>query len=181
MAQWEVRVVYRNGDRHWENIWGVDVGALEDVPADLILAFESFAIATLLNRYSVERIVRRPAGSHDAFIEVLVGTAGALLVADNKVLPLFNVVRLLLNAGAGRPGLKLLRGVLLDVHILDEENHIDPALLAIVEGAAITLFNAASDAACSLTVGDSFRAAVSPVVDSTIEMRQLHRKRRRTT
>jgi hypothetical protein len=179
MAVWEVRAVFQYGDRFWENVWEVDVGSLTDVPSALLLAFETFHLSTLLDLYTLVRIVRRPAGTTDEFIETLVGTVGANEVGSNHVLPLWNTVRLLLQGGAGRPGSKFLRGFLTDAMIADELFHIDPAIVSAVETHAIDLFNAASDADCSIVFGAGFQVAVSPVVQASIQMRQPHRKRRR--
>jgi hypothetical protein len=110
MAVWEVRVVNQTGERFWENVWHVDVGADTDVDPALLSAFETFAVNMLLTIYSCARIVRRPAGTTDAFIEILVGAAGTRGLAGSFALPLFNTVRVLLAAGAGRPGLKYFRG-----------------------------------------------------------------------
>lgn len=180
MAVWETRLVYKVADRFWENIFHVDIGSATDVPPDLVLAFEQFGRSVLLDAFTLDRIVRRPAGSHDAFIETVVGLVGLNTVGTSKILPLFNVVRVLLQVGAGRPGIKYLRGLLLNVHLIDEQDHIDPALLTIVNNAFDTLYNAASDAACTFVVGADDKPSVSAAVDHTIEMRQQHRKRKKT-
>jgi len=181
MAVWENRVVYRYGDRFWENVWNIDVGSETDVPSAVTLALETFAIQTLLNIFTVERVVRRPQGSHDEFIEVLVGAAGALAIGSNKVLPLWNTVKVLLNAGAGRPGIKFLRGILTQASLVDEQNHIDGGTVALVQDRLTTLFNAFSDAAVTLVIGAGDKPAVSPLVSDTVQMRQQHRKRKKST
>jgi hypothetical protein len=180
MAVWEVRPVFQYGDRFWENIWHVDAGADTDVAPALISAFVDFSLETLLDLYSLARVVRRPAGSHDEFIEVIVAGAGLVGAGDNLALPLFNVARILLSGGVGRPGEKLLRGLLLNSDVIDNQNHIKPALVSYVTGKVDDLFNAASTAGQSIVFGATDKVAVSPIVDSTIQMRQLHRKRKKT-
>lgn len=181
MAVWEVRLVYQTGDRFWENVWHVDVGSADDVPSALVLAFETFGLSTLRDIYTLARIARRPAGSTNEFIDVIVGAAGSVVTGADKVLPLFNVVRLLLEAGAGRPGVKLLRGLLVGGDLADEQNHLAAPMISLVQSAANDLFNAASDASCTFVVGAGNRPAVSPSVDPQVEMRQRHRKRKKTT
>jgi hypothetical protein len=161
-------------------VWHVDIGALEDVPGGLLLALQTFHLDTLLDLYTLVRLVRRPAGTSDAFIEVLIDTVGANAVGAAHVLPLWNTVRILLEGGVGRPGIKFLRGFLTDAMLADELGHIDPAIVTAIENHAIDLFNAASDAACSFVYGSDNRVAVSPTTQSSIQMRQPHRKRRRT-
>jgi hypothetical protein len=180
MAVWEVRTVVQNGDRSWENVWHVDVGSATDVPPDLVDAFITFARNTLLDLYTVARVVRRPAGTTDEFIEVIVDAAGTIASSGFIALPLFNVVRVLLAGGVGRPGVKYLRGVLATAHIIDDNNTIASALLTAIQGELNTLFNAASDALCDIVFGASNKVAVSSDPDNIVHMRQQHRKRRRS-
>lgn len=180
MAVWEVRLVYRNGDRGWENVWHVDTGADTDVDPALTLAFETFGLNTLLSIYNLQRIARRPAGTTNEFIDVIVDAAGLLPIGSNVAMPLFNVIRLLLGGGVGRPGSKLLRGALVAADVIDSQNHISTTLRGIIEAEAVTLFNAASAAGQTLVFGADNRPAVSPTTDSQIQERQLHRKRKKT-
>jgi hypothetical protein len=180
MGVWEVRLVYRNGDRGWENVWHVDTGADTDVDPALVGAFQDFGLNTLLSIYNLQRIARRPAGTTNEFIDVIIDAAGLLPIGSNVAMPLFNVVRLLLEGGVGRPGSKLLRGALVAADVIDSQNHISTTLRGIIEDQAILLFNAASAAGQSLVFGDDNRAAVSPTTDSQIQERQLHRKRKKT-
>lgn len=179
MAVWEVRLVFRDGDRFWENVWDVDVGSADDVPPALILAFEAFGLNLLRDIYSLSKIVRRPAGSHDEFIEVIVEAAGHVLSSGVKVLPLFNTIKLLLNGGVGRVGYKFLRGYLANDGLADEQGHINPSIVTLVQGEADALFNAASDAACQIVYGAAHKVAVSPAVQSLVQERQRHRKRKK--
>lgn len=180
MAVWEVRLVNQTGERFWENVWHVNIGADTDVDPALLSAFETFGINMLLENFSLARIVRRPKGTTDAFIEILVGAAGTRGLAGSFALPLFNTVRLLLAAGAGRPGLKYIRGLLKTADIIDEQNHIDPALITYVNTQIDVLFNAASDAGQSFVIGSADKFAVSAEPDTSVEMRQLHRKRKKS-
>lgn len=172
--------MYQTGDRFWENVWHVDVGADTDVDAGLISAFTTFGLDTLRDAFKLARIVRRPAGSTDEFIEVIVDAVGHLAVGSGKLLPLWNVVRILLASGVGRPGIKYLRGVLMDTSIEDEQNTIVSALAAAIQSSVDDLFNAASTAGQFIAFGDPTKDAVSAEVDNTIHMRQQHRKRRKT-
>ena len=180
MAIWEVRLVFRTGDRFWENVWHVDVGVLEDVPADLILAFETFGLQGLRDIYALSKIVRRPAGTTDEFIEVVLETAGAVASGSVNVLPLYNTIKLFLNGGVGRPGYKFLRGYLASDGVADDEGHMNPSIVTLFQGLADNLFNAASDAGCSIVFGADNKVAVSPTVQSLIQERQRHRKRKKT-
>jgi len=180
MAVWEVRLVYRNGDRGWENVWHVDAGSDSDVDPDLLTEFQDFGLNTLLSIYSLQRIARRPVGTSNEFIDIIIDAAGLLPIGSNVPMPLFNVIRLLLEGGAGRPGIKLLRGALVVADVIDAQNHISSTLRGIIENAAIDLFNAATTAGQPLVIGADARPAVTPTTDSQVQERQLHRKRRHT-
>jgi len=180
MAVWEVRLVFRNGDRFWENVWHVDVGLLEDVPADLLLAFETFGLSGLRDIYALSKIVRRPAGTTDEFIEIVLESAGLVATAGVNVLPLYNTIKIFLNGGVGRPGYKFIRGYLADDGIADDQDHMNSTIVTFWQGLANDLFNAASDASCQLVFGAGDKVAVSPSVQSLIQMRQKHRKRKKT-
>jgi len=181
MAIWEVKVINRYGDRFWENVWKVDIGAATDVPPAVVDAFEAFGLDTLLSIYELSRIVRRPAGTTDAFIEVIVGSPGGRSVGSSFALPLFNTIRVLLNGAAGRPGIKYLRGLLLAADIIDEANHINSTLLGNVQTQLNTLYNACSDASCFIVEGADNSPTTTADPGTTVAMRQLHRKRRKVT
>lgn len=172
--------MYRFGDRGWENVWHIDTGALDDVDPSVILAFQDFGLNTLLSVYNLQRIARRPAGTTNEFIEVIVDAAGAIGIGSLVPMPLFNVIRLLLEGGVGRPGSKLLRGGLVTADVVDDSNHISSTLRTLIEGQAINLFNAVTDAGQSIVFGADNRTAVSPTTDSQVQMRQQHRKRKKS-
>jgi hypothetical protein len=181
LAIWEVRLVYRNGDRGWENVWHVDSGSDSDVDPALLGQFQTFGLNTLLSIYNLQRIARRVVGTDNEFIDIIVDAAGALPIGSLVAMPLFNVVRVLLEGGVGRPGSKLMRGGLVTADVVDSANHISTTLRGIYESEAVDLFNAASAASQFLVFGSDNRAAVSPTIDSQVQERQLHRKRKKTT
>jgi hypothetical protein len=180
MAIWEMRAVDQYGDRFWENIWHVDVGDDGDIAPGLVEAFATFHQACLLDLYTLARTVRRPAGTADAFIEVVIGAAGGIDSGTGLALPLFNVIRVLLNGGAGRPGVKLLRGILLASDVIDAANHINPDVITFVNTHLDDLLNAASVAGQQIVFGSANQPAVSAEPSNLIAMRQLHRKRKKT-
>jgi hypothetical protein len=180
MAVWEVRVVYAYGDRSWENVWHVDTGADTDVDPALILQFADTAKELLLSLYTVNRIARRPLGSHDEFIETVFDLVGGIAIGGNKALPLFNVARVILAGGVGRPGLKSLRGLLTSSDIIDSANHISATLVSLIQEEMSLLFNAASDAGQQIVFGEANKVAVSPLALAQVFGRQQHRKRKKT-
>jgi hypothetical protein len=61
-----------------------------------------------------------------------------------------------------------------------EQNHIDSALITYVNTQLDVLLNAASDAGQSFVIGEDDKPVVSAEPDTLVEMRQLHRKRKKT-
>lgn len=180
MAVWEVRVVFTNGDRHWENVWHIDVGSADDVPAGVIDALRDFHLGRLLGIYTLEKIVRRPAGTSDAFIEALFNLAGTRTVSSGDALPLFNTVRALLSGGVGRPGIKFLRGFLVTSDLVDNAGTINSTTVAGITAALIDLIDAVDAASCTIVFGSALRVALSAATQAVAQMRQQHRKRRRS-
>lgn len=178
MATFEVRAVFSYGDRHWENVWEVDVGTAADVPDTVITAFKTFHLDTLLSTYILDKIVRRPSGSHDEFIEVLYGLPGNRDVGASEPLPLFNTILVYLAPFAGRPGLKYLRGFLVNTDLVGLGGAIADAARATVEGRMIDLLAAVLAASCFIAVAADKQVTASSIKETT-QMRQLHRKRKK--
>lgn len=180
MAIWEVRAVFKYGDRFWENVWHLDIGELEDFPVGAIVAVSNFSLDTLLNVYELVKIVRRPAGTSDAFVESIANTPGNRSAGADVALPLFDTVRLVLEGGVGRPGQKFLRGLLLLNDIAASGGVLKPAVIALVEAAATTLISDLLADDVQIVVGSTNKVVLSASAESDVQERQLHRKRRRS-
>lgn len=179
MAVWEVRVVMSAGDRGWENVWHVDVGSDTDVDPTVINSLRTLYETILLPAFTLVKIVRRPAGSHDAFIEAIYELAGGRSGATGFALPLFDVIRVILGGAVGRPGVKYLRGCLTTGDITDAGDDIGTSFLGGVETLIDNVIAAAVAAGQQLVFGED-RVALTATPQPKVAMRQLHRKRRRT-
>ncbi|MES2367827.1 MAG: hypothetical protein V4563_18260 [Pseudomonadota bacterium] len=180
MAVWEVRAVLSNGSREWSNVYHIDIGADTDVDPTILSELATFYNAVMLSPFALDRIIRRPAGVAGAFIIASYGVFGGRALAGNLALPLFNTVKMLLDSGAGRPGFKFLRGMLLNVDLDDSQSSIDPAVISDINIAFDDVLNAASAASQLFVEGSSFAPIVSTSFEALVAMRQLHRKRRAT-
>jgi len=180
MAIWEVRVVFKTGDRQWENVYHIDVGSLDDVPVGIISGLQAYHLPLLLPIYTLSKIVRRPAGTTDAFIEAIVNLAGTRTSATGFALPLFNTIGLFLGGGAGKPGFKYLRGALTSDDIIDENNSINTALLAGVVTSFDALIAAATTAGVNFVYGATEKFITTASAELAVQMRQMHRKRKRS-
>jgi hypothetical protein len=180
MTVFETKVIFKNGDRHWENVWHVQPRSGIDMPGAVIEGLQTFHHELLLANYVLERIVWRELGTTNDFFEFIINIAGNRTTSGVNALPLFNVVRLLLASGSGRPGLKLLRGFLAASDLVDDLGTIDPTLVSTITTKIITLFNTVNDSDADFVVGAANKIATTASVDNEVEMRQQHRKRRRS-
>jgi hypothetical protein len=180
MAVWEVRVVATDSSRSWENVWHIDVGDADDVPAAVISALYDFHVGHLLEIYVLSKIARRPVGTHDEFIESIYNHAGSVPLSGSFPLPLFNTLKFFLTGGTGRPGYKFLRGLLTSANVIDDRNNISPSLVANVETAVLALISAVTGADAEIVFGLG-KIATSASTQLFVQMRQQHRKRKRST
>lgn len=174
----EVKVYMQYGDRFWSNVWEVESPDLATVIANTG-PFITFHRDLLLDVYSVARILIREAGTTDAFSQLIVNESGNMDATGSKLLPLYDTVGLVLSGSfLGRTGLKYLRGLLVDGSI-DTNGLIVDGVKALVLGALGTL---SGDLAAEGI--DIILEAGKVVTDGSIrplpQMRQLHRKRKKT-
>jgi hypothetical protein len=180
MAVLEVRVVFTDGSRNWENVYDIDVGDGTTLPGPVVTAFKDWAIAHLLNIYDLVKIAERPAGSHDEFIEHLFGLVGLRSPGGGLALPLFNTVKLALAGALGRNGVKYLRGMLLAGDIVNNTGLINTAVTGSIQDAFDTFLAALATNSCTLKYAGGTKSVTSGVVSTEDQMRQEHRKRRRS-
>lgn len=173
-----VQVHYRRAvTEKWSNVWHVEAADLSvaesafvtaGVPDLLPLLHNSCQIASfLVSDPLTSEFITHPVGAN--------GTSGA----TGEMLPLFNSVRAFFNDGSfGRPDNKFIKGLLTEA---DQANGIvDPTTRSTVVTRLSTLITDMSAASAALVSvqGDPY-ASVS--VQTEVQMRQMHRKRRRVT
>jgi hypothetical protein len=93
---------------------------------------------------------------------------------------LYNTVKILLNGGVGRPGAKLLRGLLATTDYDGPQGDLQNGLVSMVQTELTNLLNAAVAPAEFFVFGKGQQAVVTGVVQAIAQMRQEHRKRRKT-
>jgi hypothetical protein len=179
MAVWEVRAVLSFGDRNWENVYHIDAGAADDVAGAVLDELANFYLNNTFETYVLQRIVRRVLGTADAFIEISIESPGLGAVGSSVPAPLFNTVAMLFDSGIGRPGLKYLRGMLLQTDIVDVNGTLRSGIITGLNSAFDLVLNAASDAAQTFVFGASNKAVVSTSFRGAVQERQRHRRRRR--
>jgi hypothetical protein len=119
-------------------------------------------------------------GTSDEFTEAVFNTAGLVDVGTGDAMPLWNTVKVLLVGGIGRPGIKYLRGMIFGDSLSGDAGLLDSALVLAIQEEWDTMQNAVETAGCHLVYGAANKLAVSGVVQNLVQMRQQHRKRRRS-
>ena len=85
------------------------------------------------------------------------------------------------SSSAGRPGQKFLRGYLTDADLSGDDVHIESASVSQVEDAVFALLNTASSEGYTFVESGDDKPVSGAAVQALVQMRQLHRKRRRST
>ena len=178
MAVTRIQVFYnKSGTEKWSNVYHADGADLSVVAAAfdeaLKLPLRGLAHITVL----LEKVLFSSL-TDDTFLEVPINSAGVNGDTDD-LMPLFNCAKVLFTTdGFGRPDYKYLKGTLTDD--ANESGFIASSVIAAIVGAfdtAISDMSINSAPLCSEN-GDLWTATS---VQSKIQMRQMHRRRRRTT
>ena len=178
MTIFRVQVFYQRSLREkWSNVWHNNAADM----STLQTRFSSIAVPDLLSILHpdctlVRYLISDLAG--DTFLTTEIGDAGTS--ADSgDMLPLFNSVKVLFNDGSfGRPDLKYFKGVLTES--LQTDGELTPAFRTAMDVSVTTLLSDMDAGNCPFVsiTGDEYATAS---VQSEVQMRQMHRRRRRTT
>lgn len=177
MAVFRVQVFYEKGDiAKWTNVYHVSADTLLEARDN----FSAVAVAFLLDLLNTTCLIRKILVSSltsDDFSEEPLNEAGTSS-SGGTLLPLFNSVKVLIQpANLGRADYKFFKGYLTeDLH---SAGFLGTGVSSTVDGivtSMITDMIAASAPLCSEN-GDLW---VSPSVQEAVQMRQMHRRRRRS-
>lgn len=162
------------GDRFWTNVYHTNATTLDaaaDLAFDTIMPFEA---APMDGSFKVVKIlVSNMAG--DDFRSIPTNVAGG--ASGSPYLPLFNTIKVnFLVAGDGRNDYKFYRGILSEAN--QTNGQVDSGLVTSLSVAVNTLIADASAGGTDL-VDSEGNLWVSGEVQVAVQMRQLHRRRRR--
>lgn len=167
-------------DREWSNTYLYEADDLATAQA-AGQAIGGVEVGFHLDNVTISRVLTSDTDPDtDVFaVDVLnlIGTRGT--GSGGQWLPLFNVFRIDINVvGGGRPSRKYYRGP-----VLESDNvggFVDPTVRGAIEASFAALITAANAEGGELVDPDG-QAYVNGVTFSKVGMRQLHRKRRKTT
>lgn len=177
MATTRLQVFYQQGEgAKWSNVYHLDVTTITDA----ITNFDSFMKDILLGLlHSTCRITKVLASSlsDDTFQEQSVEEFGTSAFTDS-LLPFFNCVKVVINTTAlGRPDVKFMKGWLTEGNT--SSGTIDESPLAGFLDGFNGMIEVMTDESVPLVSDDGALWGVASA-PPLIQMRQMHRKRRRT-
>lgn len=178
MPVFRTQVFYTRGSTgKWSNVWHNSAALITDV----VSAWSSDGIPDLLpildNTAQIASfLVSDLAGTQ--FVTTPVNAAGTSS-ASGDLLPLFNSLKALFPDGSlGRPDYKYFKGFVTES--IQTNGNLNSGTITAVEALLATLI-ADMDAAGAALVSDDNDAYVSASVQEAVQMRQMHRKRKKTT
>jgi len=177
MPVFRVQVNYAFGaSGKWSNVWHCSASDLSTVA----VAFQSVGVPDLLDILHNEcQLVSLLISSEtdDTFITVPINASGTSSVTD-ELLPLFNSVKaFLLDDSLGRPDYKFIKGYLTE--LLQVNGNIEPAAdTAIVTALGALIADMDGEGAPMVSADNDPYSSVS--VQPAVQMRQMHRRRKKT-
>lgn len=179
MADFKVQTKKRTltSDHEWSNDWYVSAANLGQAAATANLIHD-FEVAVHLDLVFFTHDVVSPwPVSGGGFTTITRNDQGARSLGSSDYLTLFNTVRVDLGAGVGRPSPKYLRLPIIETETT--AGALSSTLIALVESALDDLFDAV-DALGTELEQSSLASIIEHSTYGFVQMRQLHRKRKRT-
>jgi hypothetical protein len=178
MAVIRLQVFYHKGVQgKWSNVYHAEADTLGAVG---LAFFESMRdplldllhVACTLDKVLISSL------EDETFIETPIGMGGTNGDTDD-LMPLFNSAKALFaTAGLGRPDYKFMKGILTDD--ANESGFIASSVMTHIQNVFNTIITDMSGSGAPL-VSDSGDLWTGTSVQAEIQMRQMHRRRRRTT
>ena len=164
----------QTGDRFWTNVYHVNALTLDAAAAWANTVLVGAMAPQLHEDFRIVKTVVDHLAD-DSFISTPLNIPGTSEALD--YLPLFNTVKVnVAVAGHGRNDYKFIRGWLSEASV--EDGLINPSSLAVYQGLFEDLIADSTAAGVDLVDTDG-NLWTTPAVQAAVQMRQLHRHRRR--
>ena len=176
MAVFRVQIHYKFGvSQKWSNVWHVNA-------SDLVTASGSVGIAMiddLLPLLHPSCVLDRVLTSNPATKQFIINTVNEFGTSADSgdLLPLFNCVRVLIpTPGLGRPDLKYIKGFLTETLI--DGDIVEPTAATGIDNQLTAIINnmVAEGTPLCTEAGENY---TNVSVQGLVQMRQMHRKRRK--
>jgi len=162
----------RTGDRFWTNVFHVNALTLDAAVAWANTTLVSALVSEMGEMFTAVRTVVDHLAD-DTFTSTPISQAGA---ASGDFLPLFNTAKVLFPIAGGRPDYKFMRGWLQEASVSD--GNITDGAITVIEGVFDGLITDSGDAGVDLVDSAGNLWTISSC-QKAVQMRQLHRKRKK--
>ena len=160
----------------WSNVWHVSADNITAAEFGVRTVIVPDLLPLLHNRCQLVSILVSDLDGAE-FITTPINAAGTSDVTD-ELLPLYNSAKVLFSDGSlGRPDYKYFKGLLTE--LMQVDGTITSGVAADIDALVETLISDANDGSVPLVSLDNDQY-VSASVQPAVQMRQMHRKRRRT-
>lgn len=163
----------RTGDRFWTNVFNVNALDLASAVAWANTILATSMTEQLGDMFSCVRTVVNHLAD-DTFASTPLNIPGG---ASGSFLPLFDTIKVNVSvAGFGRPDYKFIRGWLQEAST--EDGDITDAAIAVIQGIFEDLISTSTSGGVDIVDADG-HVWETPAVQQAIQMRQLHRRRKK--
>lgn len=178
MAEFRIQVFYQQGTgQKWTNVYHVDAADLFTAAAAASGTLAPALAPFLHVSCQIVKTLTSDPTSPGTFIEDALGIVGSN-GDTGSLLPLYNSVKVLFPIlSGGRPDYKFIKGLLTEG--MQTNGLVEAVVLTALETAFVTLISDMSTAGANL-VSDSLEGWSTVTAQQAVQMRQMHRKRRRT-
>jgi hypothetical protein len=176
MAVFRLQVFYqRSAAEKWSNVYHIQAGDLPEALAAVVDTMVPGLLSVLHIACTIQKVLVSSL-TDDTFVEAPVLQGGAN-GDTNDLMPLFNSAKVLFaTVGLGRPDYKFLKGTLTDD--ANESGFIASSVRGLIDTVFTDIINdLATDGTPLVSENGDQWGAVS--VQDAIQMRQMHRRRRR--
>jgi|SRR6185369_4875743 len=178
MSQFLIQVKYQRGEgEKWSNVWRVEAADLFTAAAAASGTLVPGLLPILDTTCRIAEVLTSTPGTPGAFVTEATDAVGTNS-SSGSLLPLFNSAKVLFPLlSGGRPDLKYFKGYLTEAST--EGGFIGSGTLSGLDSVLTSLISAMADAGATLV--DNSGANYSIVTpQAAVQMRQMHRKRRRS-
>jgi hypothetical protein len=178
MPQFKIQLKYKRGvAEKWSNVWRVEAADLFTAASAAVDVLAPGVLPLLDDSASIVEALTSTPGTPGAFITAALALVGTS-TGSGSILPLFNSMKVLFPIlSGGRPDYKYFKGFLTEA---STENELigSSALSGTVTVLTSLISNMATAGATLVDNSGSNYSEVTP--QQEVQMRQMHRRRRRT-
>lgn len=178
MALFRIQVFYQQGTgEKWSNVYHVDAADLFTAAASASGVLAPNLLPILQPAVNLVRVLTSDPTTPGVFIEDAIGLAGTSTFTG-ELLPFFNAAKVLFPIlSGGRPDYKFIKGFITEA--MQAGGLLVPDALTTLDAVFGTIISAMSTSGSNL-VSDTLELWSVVTPQQAVQMRQMHRKRRRS-